>query len=182
MWSSDRGVTLNEHRSDQPHNASVSPDGQVSEAAAPGDEEVVSKIKLSDALKALTGQFNAITGTELEFELVIDDDEVAAGSVLRARAVVSSPEDTERTLSCVRIELHGQVQSDGQWDEYTERAETAHDIPLPAESAYVIPIVIKIPAHAVFSRHGAHWRLRAQAVVDRTIDPRDEISITVVGE
>lgn len=150
--------------------------------AATTDEEVVGKIKLSDTLQALTGRFNRIRGSELDFSLEIDDEKVAAGAVLRARAVLSSPEDKERTLSCVRIELRGQVQQDGKWEEYSEQAETARDIPLPEGSQYVIPIVVKIPTHAVFSDDGAHWRLRAQAVVDRTIDPRDELGITVVDE
>ncbi len=140
------------------------------------------KIKLSNTLQALTGRFNRIRGSELEFSLQVDDDEVPAGEVLRAQAVLSSPEEKVRTLSCVRIELRGQVQSEGRWEEYVEQAETARDIPLPEGSQYVIPIVVKIPTHAVYSADGAHWRLRAQAVVDRTIDPRDEIAFTVVGD
>lgn len=151
-------------------------------AAATSGEDVVSKIKLSDTLQALTGRFNRIRGSELKFELQVDDEEVAAGAVLRAQAMLSSPEGKKRTLSCVRIELSGQIQAEGKWEEYSERAETAHHIPLPGGSQYVIPIVVKIPHRAVFSDDGAHWRLRAQAVVDRTLDPRDEIGITVVGE
>ncbi len=144
-------------------------------------EDVVGKIKLSDTLQALTGRFNRIRGSELNFSLDVDDQEVAAGAVLRAQALLSSPEGKKRTLSCVRIELEGQIQSDGKWEDYSQRATTAEDIPLPGGSQYVIPIVVKLPAHAVLSGDGAHWRLRAQAVVDRTIDPRAEIKICVVS-
>ncbi len=138
------------------------------------------KIKLSETLQFLTARLNRITGGELDFSVMIDDEEVAIGDVIRARAIVRAPEGQDRTLTCVKISLRGQVQSDGAWQEYDERAEAAQDVPLPGGHEYVIPIVIKIPHHAVLSEDGGNWRLRAQAVVDRTLDPRDEARVTVV--
>ena len=138
------------------------------------------KIGLSDTLQFLTARLNRITGGELEFSLDVDDEEVPAGDVIRARATVRAPEGTDRTLTCVRISLRGQIQRDGAWEEYDEQAETAQGVPLPGGHEYIIPIVIKMPHQAVLSEDGGNWRLRAQAVVDRTIDPRDEVAVTVV--
>lgn len=138
------------------------------------------KIKLSDTLQFLTARLNKFTGGELDFSLVVDDPEVETGEVIRARAVVRAPEQSDRTLTCVRIRLRGQVQREGAWEEYSESAETAHDVPLPGGHEYVIPIVIKIPLQAVLSEDGGNWRLRAQAVVDGSFDPRDEVVVTVV--
>ena len=137
-------------------------------------------IKLSDTLQFLTARFNKITGGELDFTLQCDEEEVAAGEVIRAQAVLRSPEGRERMLTCVRINLRGQIQRGGAWETYDERAEAAQDVPLPRGHEYVIPIVVKIPNNAVLSEDGGNWRLRAQAVVDRTVDPRDEIAVTVV--
>lgn len=141
----------------------------------------MAKIKFSKTLKFLTAHLNKITGGDLEFRLETDDDEVQAGEVIRARAIVRAPEGKDRTLTRVSINLRGQVQRDGQWQDYGEDANAAEDVPLPAGHEYVIPIVIKIPREAVLSEDGANWRLRAQAVVDRTIDPRDEVGVTVIA-
>lgn len=137
-------------------------------------------IKFSDTLQFLTARLNAIRGGELEFSLRLDDPEVAPGEVLRAEAVVRGPEQKDRTIDRVALRLRGEVQEDGGWESYEQTADTAEDVPLPAGHEYVIPIVVKIPQNAVFSEDGANWRLRAQAVVDNSIDPRDEIGVTVV--
>lgn len=140
------------------------------------------KIKLSDTLRFVTARLNKIAGSELELRLEIDDAEVIAGQVIRARAMVRAPEGTEHQLTYVLINLRGMVQREGRWQEYVQRAETAHNIPLPGGHEYVIPIVIKIPGQAVLTEDGGNWRLRAQAVVDNTIDPRAECVVNVVGE
>lgn len=139
------------------------------------------KIKLSKTLQFLKGRLNKIAGSELEFSLVLDDGQADAGGVVRARAIVRAPEGGQRSLTCVTIGLHGQIQVGDRWEDYAQRAEAAHDVPLPGGHEYVIPIVIKIPHNAVLSEDGANWRLVAQAVVDRTIDPRAEAPVTVVG-
>lgn len=139
------------------------------------------KIGLSETLQFLTAKLNKITGGELDFRLDADDPKVAAGDVVRAQATVRAPEGKDRTITRVDIELTGQIQSDGEWEDYEAEAEAAHDVPLPGGHEYVIPIVIKIPGQAVFSEDGGNWRLRAQAVVDRTITPRDEVEVEVVS-
>ncbi len=139
-------------------------------------------IKLSDALQFLTGHLNKMTGGELEFCLEVDEEDVVAGDVVRAQATVTAPEGRDRTLTCVDMSLRGDVQRDGQWHDYECEAQAASDVPLPGGHEYVIPIVVKIPAEAVLTEDGGNWRLRAQAVVDRTIDPRDEVVVTVVDD
>ena len=139
------------------------------------------KIKLSKTLQFLKARLNKIAGAELDFELLLEDETAETGGVVRARAVVRAPEGRDRTLTCVTIGLYGQIQTEDRWEDYAQRAEAAHDVPLPGGHEYVIPIVIKIPNNAVLSEDGANWRLRAQAVVDRTIDPRDEVQVTVIG-
>ncbi len=145
------------------------------------NEVVVGTIKLSKTLQILKARLNKFRGGHLSFSLEVDEEEVEIGEVIRAHATVRAPEGVDRTLTCIRISLHGEVQVDGRWKDYDERAETAQDVALPSGHEYVVPIVIKIPNNAVLSEDGGHWRLRAQAVVDRTIDPRDEAPVTVVG-
>lgn len=140
------------------------------------------KIKLSDTLQFLTAKLNKITGSEFDFSLELDDPQVATGDVVRARAVLRAPEGKDRTITRVRMQLAGQVQSEGQWEEYEQTADAVNDVPLPGGHEYVIPIVIKIPHQAVFSEDGGNWRLRAEAVVDRSVTPRDEVVVEVVEE
>lgn len=140
------------------------------------------KIKLSDTLRFLSARLNRFAGADLELVLETDEASVVAGEVFRATATVRAPEGVDRTLTCITFSLEGQVQREGKWQSYLQRAETAQDVPLPGGNEYVIPIVVKIPAEAVYSEDGANWRLRAQAVVDRTIDPRDELMVNVVGD
>ncbi len=139
------------------------------------------KIKLSNTLRFMTAKLNRITGGDMDLVLTSKDESVMAGEVIRASATVSAPEGDDRTLTCVTISLTGEVQRGGRWEKYTQRAETAQEVMLPAGHEYVIPIVIKIPREAVLTEDGGNWRLRAQAVVDTTIDPRDELVVTVVG-
>ena len=140
------------------------------------------KIKLSDTLRFLTARLNKIAGAHMELVLTTEEESVQAGEVFRATATVRAPEGVDRTLTCITFSLEGQVQREGRWQSYLQRAETAQEVPLPGGHEYVIPIVVKVPAEAVYSEDGAVWRLRAQAVVDRTIDPRDELIVTVVGD
>lgn len=139
------------------------------------------KIKLSETLRFLSASLNKIRGGDFGFELLLDDSEVKAGEVIRARAIVRAPEESDRTLTCVTISLRGNIQRDGKWQDYAQRAEAAHNIPLPGGHEYIIPIVIKIPNEAVLTEDGGKWRLRAQAVVDQRFDPRDEAIVTVVS-
>lgn len=139
------------------------------------------KIKLSDTLRFLSAGLNRFTGGNLELEMVVDEPSVQAGEVLRAQAVLRAPEGKNVTLSCITISLRGQVQRDGKWGAYDQRAESAHDVLLPGGHEYVLPIVIKIPTEAVLSEDGGDWRLRCQAVVDGIIDPRDETLVNVVA-
>ena len=139
-------------------------------------------IKLSETLQFLTAHLNKITGKELDFSLAVDEPEVAAGDVVRGSATIAAPEGKDRTVTRVTMELRGDIQRDGEWHEYEEVADAAEDVPLPGGHEYVIPIVIKIPHEAVLSEDGGNWRLRALAVVDRTIDPRDEVALTVVAD
>ena len=138
-------------------------------------------IKLSDTLQFLTAHLNKITGGELDFSLDVDEPTVSTGDVVRAEATIRAPEGRDRTLTRVTMELRGDIQQDGQWRAYETTADAAEDVPLPGGHEYVIPIVIKIPHQAVLTEDGANWRLRATAVVDKTIDPREEVAITVVG-
>ena len=141
----------------------------------------MAKIKLSDTLRFLSARLNTFTGGNLELKIEVDEEEVSAGEVLRARVTVSAPEGKNYTLSCVTISLRGQVQRANKWESYAQRAEAAHEIPLPGGHEYVIPVVIKIPQEAVLSEDGGNWRLRCQALVDRSIDPRDEVAVNVVA-
>ena len=139
------------------------------------------KIKLSETLRFLSAHLNRFTGGNLELVITVDDEEVQAGEVLRANAALRAPEGKDVILGCITISLRGQVQRDGKWQVYDQRAEAAHNVPLPGGHEYVLPIVIKIPAEAVLSEDGGDWRLRCQAVVDRSIDPRDEAIVNVVA-
>lgn len=144
-------------------------------------EANVAKIKLSDTLRFLSAQLNTFRGGSLELEILVDDDQVVAGEVLRARAALRAPEGKNCMLNRVTISLRGEVQRGGKWESYAQRAEAAHDVPLPGGHEYVIPIVIKIPTEAVLSEDGGNWRLRCQALVDGEIDPRDEATVNVVA-
>ncbi len=138
----------------------------------------MTKIKLSQTLKFLTGRLNTITGGELDFALELGKNIVKAGEELEAKATLKCPQKA-RSIDYVAISLEGQVQRDGQWQDFVKTAEVAQDIRLPADYEFVIPIVLHIPEDAVYTQDGAHWRLKAKAAVDTTIDPRAEVSFEV---
>ncbi|WP_158542282.1 sporulation protein [Lujinxingia litoralis] len=141
----------------------------------------MAKIKLSETLRFLGTRLNKITGSDLEFLLEVEEAQVRPGAVIHAQARVRSPESGERELTHVAISLRGQVQREGKWQDYDQRAEVAHNTALPGGHEFVIPIEVQIPEDAVLSEDGATWSLRAQAVVDRSVDPRAEALFEVIG-
>lgn len=138
----------------------------------------MTKIKLSETLKFLTGRLNTITGGELDLDLEVGKTAIRAGGELEARALLQCPKKA-REIDYVVISLQGQVQRDGQWEDFVKTAEVAQDIRLPASYEFVIPIVLHIPEDAVYSQEGGHWRIKARAVVDSALDPRAEVSFEV---
>lgn len=138
----------------------------------------MTKIKLSETLKFLTGRLNTITGGELGLDLNLGKQAIKAGDELEAWATLHCPKKA-REINYVAISLEGQVQRDGQWQEFVKTAEVAQDIKLPADYEFVIPIVLHIPEDAVYTQEGGHWKLKARAAVDKTIDPRAEIGFEV---
>lgn len=131
----------------------------------------MTKIKLSEKLKFLTGRFDRITGGELSLDLNVDRGWVKAGQQLSAQARLRSPEEP-RELEYVVISVEGQVQRGGEWRDFVQTAEVAQGVSLPADYEYVIPIVVHIPADAVFTQDGGRWRVSARAAIDKAIDAR----------
>lgn len=142
----------------------------------------MAKIKLSETLRFLGTRLNKITGSDLEFLLQVEESQVRPGQTIHAEARVRSPESGERELTHITISLRGQVQREGKWQDYDQRAEVAHNTHLPGGHEFVVPIEVLIPLDAVLSEDGANWSLRAQAVVDRSVDPRAESTFNVIGE
>lgn len=138
----------------------------------------MTKIKLSQTLKFLTGRLNTITGGELDLKLELGKPVIKPGGELEVRATLHCPEKA-RDIDYVAISLEGQVQRDGKWQDFVKTAEVAQDIRLPADYEFVIPIVLHIPEDAVYTQEGGHWSLKARAVVDTAIDPRAEASFEV---
>ncbi len=138
----------------------------------------MTKIKLSETLKFLTGRLNTITGGELGLDVDLGKKAIKAGHELEAWATLHCPKKA-REINYVVISLEGQVQRDGQWQDFVKSAEVAQDIKLPADYEFVIPIVLHIPEDAVYTQEGGHWCLKARAAVDSAIDPRAEINFEV---
>jgi hypothetical protein len=138
----------------------------------------MTKIKLSQTLKFLTGRLNTITGGELSLDLELGKEHIKPGSELEARATLMCP-DKMRSVDYVAISLEGQVQRDGGWQDFVKTAEVAQDIQLPANYEFVIPIVLHIPEDAVYTQEGGHWRLKARAVLNTALDPKAEASFDV---
>lgn len=138
----------------------------------------MTKIKLSETLKFLTGRLNTITGGELDLSLDLGKEAIKAGEELEARATLHCP-DKARQIDYVVISIEGQVQRDGKWQDFVKSAEVAQDIVLPADYEFVIPIVLHIPEDAVYTQEGGHWHLKARAVVNTTVDPRAEMAFEV---
>lgn len=138
----------------------------------------MSKIKLSDTMRFLTARLNAIAGGDVELALELEQERVEAGQELKIWARIRSPQ-RDHLMDYLRIALRGTIQRDGQWRDYVKNAEVAHGTALPAGHEYVVPIVVVVPMDAVLTEDGGQWSLRAQAVLDRTIDPRAEVQIHV---
>ena len=137
------------------------------------------KFKLSETVRFLSRQLNAITGGgEVEISLEVDVEAVAPGQDLRAHARLRSPERA-RTIDYIVIGMRGTVQRDGEWCDYTESAEIGQGAELPADHELVVPIVLHIPEDAVLSEDGARWLLESRAALDRLVDPRDQLEFTV---
>lgn len=140
----------------------------------------MAKIKLSDTMRFLSGKLNRMTGGQVDLEVSLESESIAAGTELVAEATIRSPE-RERVLDYLLVSLRGQVQRNGKWQTYVQSAEAFHETTLPADHEYVVPVVVVIPEDAITSENGAKWSLRLQAVSDRAIDPRVEAAFEVVG-
>lgn len=140
----------------------------------------MSKFKLSDTMRFLTGKINAITGGEVALSVAVPEAPVPAGGEVRAEVRVRSPQ-VARTIDYVQISIRGQVQREGRWQEWVQSAEVAQDTVLPADHEFVIPVVVKIPVDAVLSEDNAQWSIYARAFLDRKFDPRAEAPFTVVS-
>jgi hypothetical protein len=106
---------------------------------------------------------------------------VLAGGEVRAKARLASP-GKDRVVKHILISLTGQVQRDGQWQDYVQSAEVAHQTPLPAEKEFVVPIVVHIPRDAVLTEDGGTWSLFARAFIAKTSDPKDRAEFVVASE
>lgn len=138
----------------------------------------MTKLKLSETLQFLTGRLNRITGGDLSLELALGREQVQPGEQLEARATLLCPEKM-RAVDFVAISLQGQVQRDGEWQDFVQTAEVAQEIELPANYEFVIPIMLHIPEDAVFTQEGGLWRLKARAVIAGAVDPRAEVAFEV---
>ena len=92
----------------------------------------MSKFKLSETMKFLTGKLNAITGGEVSLTVHIPDEPVSSGGELRGEVRVRSPQK-RRNIDYVQISIKGQVQRDGKWKDWVQSAEVAQDTALPEE-------------------------------------------------
>lgn len=139
------------------------------------------KFKLSDTVKFLTRQLNAVVGGgEVTLELEVETPRVEAGGEVMARAVLRNP-DEARQLDALVLGMSGQVQREGGWREYTESVEVGQGTQIAQGQELVVPIVIYIPEDAVLSEDGAEWQLEARAVLDKLIDPLAEASFEVIA-
>ena len=140
----------------------------------------MSKFKLSDTMRFLTGKLNQITGGEVSLTIVLDDEPVRAGAELRAEVHVRSPQK-RRNIDYVQISIKGQVQRDGKWRDWVQSAEVAQDTALPEDHEFIVPVVVKIPIDAVLTEDNAQWSVYARAFLDKKFDPRAETAFVVVG-
>jgi len=140
----------------------------------------MSKFKLSETMRFLTGKLNQITGGEVSLTINVVGDAVRAGDELRAEVRVRSPQ-TRRNIDYVQISIKGQVQRDGKWQDWVQSAEVAQDTALPEDHEFIVPVVVKIPIDAVLSEDNGQWSIFARAFLDKKFDPRAEEAFTVVG-
>lgn len=140
----------------------------------------MSKFKLSETMRFLTGKLNQVTGGEVSLSIRAPDVPVRAGGELRAEVRVRSPEK-RRNIDYIQISVTGQVQRDGKWHEWVQSAEVAQDTALPADHEFVVPVVVKIPLDAVLSEDNGQWALSARAYLDKKVDPRAESSFVVIA-
>ena len=131
-------------------------------------------------MQFLSGKFNAITGGGVELELHVATERCVPGGEMRAEARVRWPHKAGK-IEYLQISLKGQVQREGKWEEYVQSAEVAHDMELPENHEFIVPIVIIIPGDAVFTEDGATWSLYARAFIDKQFDPRAEVAFEVVS-
>ncbi len=140
------------------------------------------KFKLSDTVKFLTRRLNAVVGAgEVAVSIDVMTPEVAPGGEVHAEVkVVSAEKDHE--ISTLIIAMHGKVQREQSWRDYTETVEVAQGYALASGHELVIPLMIYIPEDAVLSEDSAQWGFDVRAVIDRAIDPRASASFEVSGE
>lgn len=138
------------------------------------------KFKISDTLRFLSRTLNAISPQgSIQVNLELPEGEVHAGSELGATVrLVNDERDAQ--IDYLVLSMSGQVQRDGKWRSYSDTAEIAQGTPMPPHHELVIPVVLHIPEDAVLSEDGASWSIETRVVLNRSLDPRDAITFTVL--
>ncbi len=137
------------------------------------------KFKLSETLRFLSHRVNAIAHLpNVELEIASDGDPSHPGGEVRARVILRG-DDAAHEIDYIALTMRGTVQRDGEWRDYTEGAEVAQGMSVPAEHEVVLPVIIYIPEDAVPTVDGGSWVLEARAIVDRAVDPRARLDFTV---
>lgn len=141
------------------------------------------KFKLSDTVKFLTRKLNAVVGVkDTDVTIEVTQTQVQPGGEVSASVRVACGGEVSRTLDALVITMHGKVQRDGAWRDYTEAVEVGQGHELEPGHELVVPLEVYIPEDAVLSEDGAQWGFEARAVLDRAIDPRAVASFEVAGE
>ena len=140
------------------------------------------KFKLSETIKFLSTQLNALTGHDkLSLQLTLAQPaQVCAGGRLSARVIIKNPERA-RLLNALSLHMEGAVQRGDRWQTYTETAEVAQNTSLGPDQELIVPLQLYIPEDAVLTEDGATWTLSARAVLDRAVDPRAQEAFSVLA-
>ncbi len=142
------------------------------------------KFKLSETLRFLSHRINAIARRpNVSLDVEPDGGPSHPGGDVSARVVLRS-DDEAHTIDYIALTMRGTVQRDGAWRDYTEGAEVAQGMSVPASHEVVLPVIIYIPEDAVLSADGGSWVLEARAIVDGAVDPRAQLDfeVTLAGD
>ncbi|MEM1346939.1 MAG: sporulation protein [Myxococcota bacterium] len=138
------------------------------------------KFKLSETVRFLARKLNKLTeADDIALEVTLSHDVIHPGDALQAEITIKNDEAQVRAISYLVVGMRGSVQAEEGWRVYDETAEVAQGAELPAGHELVIPVVIHIPKDAVYTVDGASWVLEARVVLDRALDPREQIDFTV---
>lgn len=138
------------------------------------------KFKLSETIKFFSSQLQALSGqSPLKLTIELDDAQVRAGQRLTARVVLHNPE-RQRTLNYLVLHMEGTVQRDDKWRPYTETAEVGQNMVVGTNQALIFPVQLYIPEDAVLTEDGAAWSLSVRAVLDKALDPREQLDFSVI--